>query len=558
MVRIRIDRIRAIIEKHSFCLLSFILLITSNALSGQTTKPEVTINPDIRYQSIEGFGASLAYYENWLTAHPNKSQIYQAIFGELSLDILRVRNAYDYDPGMIDRVKEFADAAASALDKPIKILSTSWGPPGYLKNTNNRKNGGTLGYTLTEDGIEFDYEGFANWWKGSLDEYNTNGVYPTYISIQNEPDWSASWETCLLTPSEKITSTDTVAGYNEALEAVYTMVEERAIKPKILGPETVGVGYNSVQNYINALNISYLYGIAHHLYHGVDEDNPWISTDIPKVGDFYPEIPHFQTEFSRGDWFSLVGLVYKSLHDENVVSYLYWNLIWDQTGLVGLDFPWDKSRWKDVTKGYTKNKEFFAFKQFSAFIHPGWERLEAHTAGNDIKLLAFMNTAKDSASVVLINRSQNETFPVKINIPGFSIDSSAIYRTSENDNCEYIGELINKELTLPPYSVSTAQMLISETITNHQKNTSEIKTKVYPNPFTNAANIHFSTLSGEDIILRIYDSQGRLLRNETIKKSGTGQNKFSIERNELSSGLYFYIIQNSRGLTETGNFVVKN
>ena len=79
---------------------------------------------------------------------------------------------------------------------------------------------------------------------------------------------------------------------------------------------------HSVEKYVDALDISKLSGIAHHLYHGVDENDPYSTINMTKVGAFHPEIPHFQTEYSRGDWFSLAGLIYKSFHDENVV-YLY-------------------------------------------------------------------------------------------------------------------------------------------------------------------------------------------------------------------------------------------
>ena len=92
----------------------------------------MTINPEEKYQTVVGFGASLAYYESWLNSHPKKSEIYQAIFGELSLDILRVRNAHVYDPGMIARVQEYMNAAEFELGHPIPLLSTSWGPPGYF------------------------------------------------------------------------------------------------------------------------------------------------------------------------------------------------------------------------------------------------------------------------------------------------------------------------------------------------------------------------------------------------------------------------------------------
>ncbi len=84
---------------------------------------------------------------------------------------------------------------------------------------------------------------------------------------------------------------------------------------------------------MNASDVSKLNGIAHHLYHGVDENNPYLTTDMSKVGNFHPELPHIQSEYFRGDWFSLGGLIYKSFHDENVVAYLYWDLIWNGAGL---------------------------------------------------------------------------------------------------------------------------------------------------------------------------------------------------------------------------------
>ena len=300
-------------------LLGICLSILPFTAGGQT-KESLLLYTDQMEQTVLGFGASLAFYENWLNAHPNKSEIYEAIFGELSLDILRVRNAYDYDPTMVG-------AAEASLGYPIKLLSSSWGPTDALKNTGDRKNGGTLRYTIDAGLVKFDYAGFAQWWNSSLDEYEAQGILPDYISIQNEPAWSASWETCLFNPNETISATDTIAGYNRALDAVYDSLQTREQRPLILGPEPAGIGFNSVENYVNALDLSKLDGIAHHLYHGVDENDPYASSNFSKVGDFHPEVPHIQTEYSLGDWFSLAGLIYKSFYDEQVVAYLYWHLI---------------------------------------------------------------------------------------------------------------------------------------------------------------------------------------------------------------------------------------
>ncbi|MGC9344473.1 MAG: hypothetical protein ACP5E3_17340, partial [Bacteroidales bacterium] len=409
---------------------------------------------------------SLAYYENWVTAHPNKAQIYEALFGELSLDVLRLRNAHGYDPGMIDRASEFVQAAETVRGKPVSVLSTSWGPPAYLKSNNDRNNGGTLRYTVNDGVVEFDYPGFAGWWNSSLDEYNTNGIFPAYISIQNEPDWSASYESCRFNPMETINPSDTIAGYNKALSAVYDTIQKRSEIPKILGPETIGIGYNAVENYSNPMDLSKIHGIAHHLYHGVDENDPYSSDLFKEIGDYHPEIPHFQTEYSRGDWWSVGGLLYMSLCVENVVAYLYWDLAWDGGGLIDLDFPWDKSRWDDPTRGYTKTKDFYAFKQYSAFIHPGWIRVSAKLNEGNSVVSAFISPDEDSAALVLINRSETEEMIYNIDLNNYKIDNADLYLTSENENCEFAGEVKDKLLSISPKTIATLSMSISRVETN--------------------------------------------------------------------------------------------
>lgn len=429
-------------------------------MAQETQTGQLTIHPQETKQTVVGFGASLAYYEGWLNAHPKKQEIYEAIFGELSLDILRVRNAYDYDPDMVGRVKEYMAAAENSLGHPIELLSTSWGPPGYLKNTGDRKNGGTLRYTLDGGSVKFDYAGFAHWWNKSLDEYQANGIFPTYISIQNEPRWTASYESCVLNPKETINSTDTIAGYNKALDAVYDTLNARTSRPQILGPEPLGIGYNLVQSYMSQLDITKLDGIAHHLYHGVDENNPYASTEFATLGDLHPELPHFQTEFSRGDWFDLAGLIYKSFWDEQVVAYLYWDLIWNEGGLVQLDFPWDTTRWIDPQKGYTKTKDFYTFKQYSAFIHPGWKMTHHNQTHANEATLTFVSPTGDSAACVIINRSATTNLSVHVDIPGYRIHESAVYSTSATEDCEYKGALLDSVLTLMPRSISTIDMRI--------------------------------------------------------------------------------------------------
>jgi glucuronoarabinoxylan endo-1,4-beta-xylanase len=526
------------------------------AQTGQYT--DITISTAESYQTVTGFGASLAFYENWLTSHPKKAEIYDVIFKELSLDILRVRNAYGYDNTMITRVKEFSQAAQKSLGRPIDIMVTSWGPPAYLKSNNDRNNGGTLKYSVSGGKVNFQYGEFARWWNQSLDNYNANSIYPAYISIQNEPDWKASYESCLLKPSETITATDTIAGYNKALDAVYDTLMKRSVRPKLLGPECVGIGYNSVENYVNALSVSKLDGIAHHLYHGADETDPFISTDFAKVGNFKSAVPHFQTEYSRGDWFPMAGMIYKIFNDENGVAYLFWDLIWDNGGLVDVDFPWDASRWSNP-KGFTRTKHFFVFKQFSAWIHPGWKRVKVTTPSLMVKSLAFISADRDSATIVAINTSATTSYGIKVSLPGYAINEAIITRTSASEDGVVV-PVPADSVTLKPKSITTVSMKISAINTGVALKAygpeSSKSCRNYPNPFRESTTLQFILGKNNPLSLSVFDYQGRRVVSENLGLYMPGGHQYLFRRGNLRPGIYLYRFEIPGSDFMTGRFTI--
>jgi glucuronoarabinoxylan endo-1,4-beta-xylanase len=553
-------------NSYIFPILIFLFFITFAGLHKAVAQSEniqsVQVNVDEEYQTITGFGASLAFYEGWLPAHPNRAEIYDVIFKELSLDILRVRNAYGYDNNMIGYVKQFASAAQNSLGHPIDIMVTSWGPPGYLKSNNDKSNGGTLKYTVNNGKVEFEYAGFAQWWDAALDNYNSNGIFPKYISIQNEPDWAAFYESCLMRPAEVVNSTDTIAGYNKALDAVYDTVKQRENPPLFLGPECIGIGYNAVENYINPLDLSKLHGIAYHLYHGAEsgtvEDDPFTSTNYAKVSNFHPEVPHFQTEYSREGWFTVAGMIFQSLAQANVTAWLYWDLAWENGGLVNLHFPWDRSRWTNSV-GYNRTKDFYVFKHYSAFIHPGWKRIG--TSGNSelLKTAAFISSTGDSAAFVAINRSATDSLKVKIQIPGFEMEEATTYSTSEENNfitSDYLNDTI---LVLPPRSINTVDIRLSSVnsaakIPVREQTFSEVD--IFPNPFSQSAQIRFVSEKSADYSLEIFDLSGSQLVKKELGFYPPGKHQVEINRQGFENGIYFFRLFNSAGQTTKGKFVV--
>jgi len=404
------------------------------------------------YQELEGFGASGAWYEGWLTAHPLKNQLYDILFGQLGLDIYRLRNTYDISTSYIADSAQIVQAAEASLGHPIKIMISSWSPPPYLKS-----NGSIGGGTLKKDSIgNYKYDEFAEWWADSLATFSSYGINADYINIQNEPNWVTDYDTCLLDPSESAT----VAGYNEAFEAVWQKLnnEMGSAMPKMLAAEVRNISLSG--NYLdNIINDSHVYGYSHHLYGDGSGNNP--DAYIPAMTNFasqYGDKPRFQTEYSHDettftDAINLAMLMHNSLTIEGVSVYMYWSLFWDEpSGLVALEFPWGSD------PGYTINPVYYAFKQYSAFTDPGWRRVEASTDSSGLRISAFISPDANELTIIIINTSDTG-IDLSLSLGYFSPESCEVYRTSETEHTAYVGIFDQSQpLTLPPQTITTVSL----------------------------------------------------------------------------------------------------
>jgi hypothetical protein len=156
------------------------------------------VDVNIVYQELEGFGASGAWYEGWLTAHPKRNEIYDVLFGRLGLDIYRLRNTYGISDSYIRESAKIVQAAEESLGHPVKVMVSSWSPPAYLKSDSS-----TVGGTLKKDSSgNYMYDSFAQWWADSVFGFDDYGIDVNYVNIQNEPDYLASWDSCKFTPTE--------------------------------------------------------------------------------------------------------------------------------------------------------------------------------------------------------------------------------------------------------------------------------------------------------------------------------------------------------------------
>lgn len=390
------------------------------AASTPATAPvTLQVEPTQTFQTIEGFGASAGYYQEWLAAHPERTAILQALFGELRLEFLRLRNTYEPGkPGFAQAEQAIFAGATQALGHPPKLVLASWSPPGDLKSSGSAKNGGTLRRT-NEGG--YDYAGFAHWWRASLVAYQQVGLAPQLVSIQNEPDWKDTWETCLFHPQE----TTERAGYDKALTAVSTALSALSPRPELIGPETLGADHP--QEYLPPALAPHVAVVAHHLYNGGKESAP--DSFLPRlhaIRDTYPDKRKFQTEFGRGDGFQTAWLIHNCLVEEEVSAYLYWASVWPGAdALVTLENPWQRGSWKGP-QGFVRTDRFWAMAHYSRFIAVGSLRVGVRSPQPTVKASAFVSSDRRSLTIVALNTAEMGT-TLRALAPGYRYTEG--YRT---------------------------------------------------------------------------------------------------------------------------------
>ncbi|MCQ2089505.1 MAG: glycosyl hydrolase [Fibrobacter sp.] len=404
----------------------------------------VTVNPTATKQTVIGFGGGSVYYQNWIAnlSDDDQKDLFDTAFNGLNLSILRIGNWLQSDGKMANAKDSLADdlaiikAGKERLGDHMKIEMSSWSAPGSLKGSNNvngnAANGDSTKASLkTASGDKYGayaYTDFANWWKKSLETYATLGITPDYISFQNEPDMFAGYEETLFDPTE----TSRKAGYKQALNAIYDAFNGMSNRPKILGPEPLGIGYNNFQKYLAELDQSKLDGYAYHLYHAGDGNdnsgnnylNPEnfrkpmtaIATSVSASNK-----PIIMTEFCpmldeprEEDMVGLAHIMQVGFTDGLLNGYIAWELFYGyHSQMIGVcpGAGWDLTgEGKFVCEG-TEIKifpEYHAMRHYSKFVNPGWKVVSATTAESSLKTVAFASTAGDSVSVIVINTGKTE------------------------------------------------------------------------------------------------------------------------------------------------------
>ena len=168
-------------------LFSIVALLLGLGVQAATKEAKITIDSRVKYQHVTGFGgfSPSPTWSYWL-GDTEMDKLFGKGESQLGLNILRTyistsKNGWGSGVANIKRAKKYG----------AFVFASPWSPPAAWKSNNEEANGGSL--------LESHYADWANYLNDYYLYMKNQGVKIDAISIQNEPDWKAEYQSCIWT-----------------------------------------------------------------------------------------------------------------------------------------------------------------------------------------------------------------------------------------------------------------------------------------------------------------------------------------------------------------------
>jgi glucuronoarabinoxylan endo-1,4-beta-xylanase len=407
----------------------FYRLITIPQLSSDTTimvySPRVGehVYPDNPQQIISGFGgANILEWRPDMT--PAEVQTaYGSGPGQIGLTIMRLRVPFDSTKFSLN-----VPSAKLAESLGAKVFATPWTPPAWMKTSNN-----IVGGSLDTN----NYAAFAAHLKSFADTMANNGAPLYAISVQNEPDFNATYEGCQWNGNQFL---NFMKNYAPAVGIPVCMPESYHFNHSLSDP--------TLNDSVAASHVAFIGG---HIYGTAPTSYPLAQSKGKEV---------WMTEYLINGTSGGVNLdttmagalaLAKSINDcmnANMNAYVWWYT-------VRYYGPIDDGTTGGVAG--TVTKKGYVMSQYARFVRPGYQRISADMSPQSN---VYVTSYKKDSSVVIVALNLgpstiNQTFVIPHGVP----TSYAAYVTSSTKNCELANVFDVSGITftavLDPSSVTT-------------------------------------------------------------------------------------------------------
>ena len=390
----------------------------------------ITVDDTVKYQEIDGFGASLSESSAWLLKRKlndaQRMEALQMLFDRkkgIGLSMLRqpmgasdfALQTYSYDDlpkGETDpELKKFSIAhdradilpvlkEILAVNPNLKIIGSPWSPPGWMKTSGSMIQGALLPPA---------YDAYAKYFVNYVHEYEAAGVPVFAITMQNEPlhvpnDY----------PGMGMTASEQTTFLRDHLGPAF---QKAGLHSRIL---IFDHNWDLIHYPISVLSdtnaAKFAGGIATHCYGGsVTAQN--------ELHQRFPEKDIWMTECSGGEWQKgkllqqQVQLIIGATRNW-ARSVILWNLALNQNhepylggcttcrGIITVDESTSPTKIKPTV-------DYTALGHVSKFVQPGATRIESNSFGEgSLEDVAFQNP-DGSIAVIVLNTTES---PIAFNL----------------------------------------------------------------------------------------------------------------------------------------------
>ena len=401
-------------------------------------KELINIYPEIEYQEIIGFGGAFTEASGYTLSklnHELYNEILEDYFSEEGLNYSLCRTqigssdfsckSYSYiqnndiNTFNIEHDKQYIIPMikkAIDINKNLKLLASPWSPPASMKSNHNLYHGGKL--------LPKYYDLYAEYLVKYIKEYSKEGININYITVQNEPNASQVWESCLYSASDEGTF---------AHNYLFPNFKRNNIKTKILvWDHNKQCAFKRFKDTLKTAGES-ISGIAVHWYSGdYFEELELIRNAYPNKLIIHSEGCTGYSRFKKSEEVQN-GEIYA--HDmigdlnSGINGFIDWNMVLDFHGGPNhkLNYCNAPIMVNKHYNDYIKNLTYYYIGHFSKFIKPGAKRIAFSKFTDKIEVTAFKNF-DNSIVVVLLNRTDS-----KINY-NLNIDQK-IYKDRLDSHC---------------------------------------------------------------------------------------------------------------------------
>jgi glucosylceramidase len=404
-----------------------------NFQSSTSTSPQfvVNVNESIKYQTMDGFGASLTDASCWLFKNKlstsKRDELLRALFGQdgIGLSILRQPigasdfswEAWTYADSLYDdwALSSFAfwreddyifpilSQALSIQPGRIKLFGSPWSPPAWMRKDNHLF--GTKGGYLRPE----CYDVYADYFVKYVQGYAAKGLLVYAVSLQNEPLYAPEHYQGMIMSIQ-----DQIGFIRDYLGPKFTL---GGIRTKIIAYDhnydQAGLDYSrAILN--NPGSNRYCSGIGFHTY-------TWPQHD--KMNILHNEFPNkdiWITEAGSGTW---IGSDVAQFSDQMMhlirsprnwaKGVVFWNVALDQNSspkLANVDSS-NSNRGlvtirSDMQDQWQYELGYYSMGHSSKFVNPNAERIFSDTFQDKVETVAYLN--QDQSIVLIIsNREAN-------------------------------------------------------------------------------------------------------------------------------------------------------